>query len=142
MMITQFALAFSDEFFSAERVTEAGIVTLQGMLTIFAVLAILWLAVEIMHLFFRKDQKEKSKPVKSKPAKSPEVEQPAAVPNEQDAAIAAAIAASLAAYEDSGATVAAITAAITAARADEGETGAFRVVSFKRAASATRRRRV
>ena len=57
----------------------------------------------------------------------------AATPANDDAAIAAAIAAALAAAEDEGAVVAAITAAITAARADAGETGAFRVVSFKRA---------
>ena len=43
------------------------------------------------------------------------------------------IAAALAAAEDEGAVVAAITAAISAARAEAGESGAFRVVSFKRA---------
>ncbi len=121
---------------SAERTSTAGIVTLQGVLTIFAVLAILWGATEIMHRLMHRDEGEK-KPRTDKP-KTSEPTQP--TPNAQDAATAAAIAATLAAYEDAGATVAAITAAITAARAEEGNTGAFRVVSFKRAQSSNRHR--
>ena len=42
--------------------------------------------------------------------------------------------------EDDGAVVAAIVAAIRAMRAEEGNTGAFRVVAFKRADSAKKRR--
>ncbi|MBQ2734384.1 MAG: hypothetical protein IJF33_00980 [Clostridia bacterium] len=64
----------------------------------------------------------------------------APVPNANDAALAAAIAAAIAANEDDGAVVAAITAAITAMRAEEGYTGGFRVVSFKRATPKVRRR--
>ncbi len=109
-----------------ERASTAGTVTLMGMVTIFAVLAILWAMIEIMHAVLHKDEKKEKEPRQKKAA-------PAPVPNQDDAAIAAAIAAALAAAEDDGAIVAAITAAITAARAEAGETGAFRVVSFKRA---------
>ena len=107
-----------------ERASTAGTVTLMGMVTIFAVLAILWAMIEIMHAVLHKGEK-KEKESRSQKA--------APAPNQDDAAIAAAIAAALAAAEDDGAVVAAITAAITAARAEAGETGAFRVVSFKRA---------
>ena len=109
-----------------ERASTAGTVTLMGMVTIFAVLAILWAMIEIMHAVLHKGEKKEKEPRQKKAA-------PAAAPKQDDAAIAAAIAAALAAAEDDGAIVAAITAAITAARADAGETGAFRVVSFKRA---------
>lgn len=123
---------------SAERTSTAGIVTLQGMLTIFAVLAILWGATELMHSLLHRDDRSKSKKANTAPALNTASKNP--TPNAQDATVAAAIAATLAAYEDSGATVAAITAAITAARADEGNTGAFRVVSFKRVQTANRRK--
>ena len=121
---------------ASERTSTAGIVTLQGMLTIFAVLAILWGATEIMHRVIHRDSGEK-KPRTDEPKDSTPT-QP--MPNADDAAIAAAIAATLAAREDDGALVAAITAAITAARAEEGSTGAFRVVSFKRAQNSNRKR--
>ena len=103
--------------------SQAGTVALMGMATIFVVLALLWMAVEIMHRVLHRDKNEKKPPVASG----------SAFPNPDDAAIAAAIAAALAAAEDDGAVVAAITAAITAARAEAGETTPFRVVSFKRA---------
>ena len=108
-----------------ERASTAGTVTLMGMVTIFAVLAILWAMIEIMHRVLHKGEKKEKAPRQEKTAT-------AAAPKQDDAAVAAAIAASLAAAEDNGALVAAITAAITAARADAGETGAFRVVSFRR----------
>jgi sodium pump decarboxylase gamma subunit len=107
-----------------ERASTAGTVTLMGMVTIFAVLAILWAMIEIMHSVLHRGEKKEKEPRSQKVAPAP---------NQDDAAIAAAIAAALAAAEDDGAVVAAITAAITAARAEAGETGAFRVVSFKRA---------
>jgi sodium pump decarboxylase gamma subunit len=111
--------------------SQAGIVSLMGMLTIFVVLALLWAAVEIMHRVLHRGEK-KEKPVSEK--------KPAPVGTD-DAAIAAAIAAAMAASEDDGATVAAITAAITAMRAEAGDTGAFRVVSFKAVGRANRHRR-
>ncbi|MBO5932094.1 MAG: OadG family protein [Clostridia bacterium] len=115
-----------EEIAMSERASTAGTVTLMGMLTIFAVLAILWAMIEILHSVLHKGEKKEKEPRPKKTA-------PAPAPNQDDAAIAAAIAAALAAAEDDGAVVAAITAAITAARAEAGETGAFRVVSFKRA---------
>ncbi len=115
-----------------ERASTAGTVMLLGMVTIFIVLAILWAAVEIMHRLLHRGEKTE----KTAKAQAPSVAAPTG-----DAAIAAAIAAALAAAEDDGAVVAAITAAITAMRAEEGETGNFRVVSFKRVGRANGRRR-
>lgn len=129
MMNASFALAGS----LGDRFSQAGIVTLQGMLTIFVVLAILWAAIEVMHRIIHGAPK-KSESASKKPT-------PAAKSATDDAAIAAAIAAALAASEDDGATVAAITAAITAARAEEGNDTPFRVVSFKRASNVRSRRR-
>ena len=100
-----------------ERASTAGIVTLQGMLTIFLVLSILWGAIEIMHRVLHKDKKVTKK--ESAPAAAPApVVTPAPDPVE---------------VQDDGAIVAAITAAIMAMRSENGESSAFRVVSFKRA---------
>ena len=96
-----------------ERASTAGIVTLQGMLTIFLVLSILWGAIEIMHRVLHKDKKETKK--ESAPAAAPVVT-PAPVE-----------------VQDDGAIIAAITAAIMAMHSESGESSAFRVVSFKRA---------
>ena len=54
-----FALAKTMPF--SNRAGVAGIVTLQGMLTIFGVLAILWGAVEVMHFFLHKGEKKEKK---------------------------------------------------------------------------------
>jgi sodium pump decarboxylase gamma subunit len=113
----------------ADRASTSGIVSLQGMVTIFLVLSLLWASIEIMHHIIHKEKKAE------KPAETPTV----ATPKADDAAVAAAIAAAIAASEDEGAIVAAITAAIMAARAEAGETSDFRVVSFKRAANARRK---
>ena len=123
--IPMFLTVPGEELNWGERASTAGTVTLMGMVTIFAVLAILWAMIEIMHRVLHKSEKAEKEPRPSKSAPTP-------APGQDDAAIAAAIAASLAAAEDNGALVAAITAAITAARAEAGETGAFRVVSFRR----------
>lgn len=98
------------------RATKAGIVSLQGMLTIFLVLAILWGMIELMHRVIA----GKAKPKKVEPTAKAAPAEPAPT---VDAAPAA---------EDTGALIAAITAAIIAARAEEGNTTAFRVVSFRR----------
>ena len=108
-----------------ERFSTAGIVTLQGMLTIFAVLAILWGAVELMHLLLHKGRKKTSK------KQSADTATP--IPNAQSDAAAV--------HEDCGTIVAVIMAAITAMREEEGCADGFRVVSFKRAQTADRRRR-
>lgn len=122
-----------------ERASTAGIVTLQGMLTVFAVLAVLWGVIELMHRLLHKEKKAPSEAEQGSEAVGTAAAFP--VPNAEDAAVAAAIAASLAAYEDNGATVAAITAAISATLAEEGYTGGFRVVSFKRAETAHTRKK-
>ncbi len=118
-----------------ERFSQAGIVTLQGMLTIFTVLSLLWLAIEVMHWILHGKDKAKTKTeTKSEPSSV------TPTPNAEDAAKAAAIAAAIAASEDDGALVAAITAAVSQAMAEDGYTGSFRVVSFKRVGKAARRR--
>ncbi len=96
----------------AENAKSAGTVTLLGMATIFAVLALLWGVVQLLHLVMpkQKDTKPKAQPAEPKPVE-PTAEEPT---------------------EDDGAIVAAITAAILAARTDAGITTGFRVVSFKR----------
>ena len=109
--------------------TLAGIVTLQGMLTVFLVLALIWAAIEVMHLILHGRKAEK----KAEGAKSA----PVAAAPVKESAIAAAPAAS----EDEGAIIAAITAAIIAARAEEGNNAAFRVVSFQRVGRASAQKR-
>ena len=113
-IIPVFLTAASDLGFN-ERASTAGIVTLQGMLTIFLVLSILWAAIEVMHRILHKDKKETKK--ESAPAAAPA---PVVTPAPVE-------------VQDDGAIVAAITAAIMAMRSENGESSAFRVVSFKRA---------
>lgn len=114
-----FGLA-ADTMTWGERASTAGIVTLQGMVTIFLVLAILWGGIEVMHrVIVGKSKKTVKKMVEETPA--PVVEQTPApktfgVPDESEV-------------------VAAIVAAISAMREEQGQTGGFRVVSFKRAGS-------
>lgn len=133
MMMNVIALAAEAE---TNVFSQAGIVSLMGMLTIFVVLALLWAAVEVMHYLLHRDE-NKEKPAK----KDASASKTPSAPVGDDAAIAAAIAAALAASEDDGATVAAITAAITAMRAEEGCDSAFRVVSFKRVGKNVSRRK-
>ncbi len=137
-MLNRIALA-AEQMPFGERASIAGVVTLQGMLTIFMVLAVLWACIEIMHAIVHRGEENPEKaPAPARKEKRAAKNAPA--PNAEDAAIAAAIAAALAAEEDCGATVAAITAAITAALQEDGCSGAFRVVSFKRAGNAPRKR--
>lgn len=135
MIMNAFALAADNaaELTFAERATTAGIVSLQGMVTIFLVLTILWGAIELLHAVLAG---KKEKPAE----KTASVSAPATQAPNDDAAVAAAIAAAMAASDDS-AVVAAITAAISEQLASEGYTGSFRVVSFKRV-GVTKRRRV
>lgn len=128
MTNTSFMLSRS----TVERFEESSFITLRGMFTIFLVALSLLLVIEILHIVFhwrlgRKGKTSKSSQISLKK------------PNANDAALAAAIAAAIAANEDEGAIVAAITAAISAMRAEEGECGEFRVVSFKRVTSGRRR---
>lgn len=129
MLFSLAATAGAEETLSfGERAAQAGIVFLQGMLTIFTVLILLWGAIELMHivLYGKKKKKKKIKtfihPTAPEEAKETGEEKAFGTP------------------EDDGAVVAAIVAAIRAMRGEEGNTGTFRVVSFKRADSARKRR--
>ena len=127
-MMNVFALAADNaaELTFAERLSTAGIVSLQGMLTIFLVLSILWGAVELMH-FVLVGRKEK-KATETVEESAPVVKSAPAV---ESAPVAVA---------DDGAIVAAITAAIAAQLASDGYTGGFRVVSFKRSGANSKKR--
>lgn len=113
-------------FFSAQRIEYAITVTLQGMLMVFAVLALLWGVVAIFKVVLH-DIPEKR--AAKKKALSAAVAQ-AAAPQEQPAEVAPAP------VEDDGEIVAAITAAIAVMLQSEEYKGqfesGFRVVSFKR----------
>ena len=127
-MMNVFALAAgaeSAELTFGDRATTALIVSLQGMLTIFLVLSVLWGAIELLHYALGREKK-----VAKVESAAPAAEQAPAPAVETAPAAPAA---------DDGAIVAAITAAISAHLAGEGYTGGFRVVSFKRAASQKRR---
>ena len=114
-----FGLA-ADTMTWSERFSTAGIVTLQGMVTVFLVLAILWGGIEVMHRVIVGKPKKTAK--KAEEATAPVAEQTA--PAEQTPGVS-----------DDGTVVAAIVAAISAMREEQGQTGGFRVVSFKRAGS-------
>lgn len=103
--------------FSPERLAYAGKMTLLGMLMIFAVLGLLWGVLALFKVFFaEKKPKEVNQP---KPAAAPvKVEPVAAAPTEDLALIAV------------------LTAAVSAYREAENETGAFRVVSFRKTSDA------
>ena len=128
-MMNVFALAADNAagMSFAQRAATAGIVTLQGILTVFVVLAVLWGAVELMHyvLVGRKEQAQKKEQnVEQEATPAPVVENvPTPAP-----------------VSDDGAIVAAITAAISAQLASEGYTGGFRVVSFKRVGTNSKKR--
>lgn len=100
-----------------QRLSEAGIMVVKGMLMVFAVLAVLMFVLMLMERFFTK----KPAPKKEEPAPAPAV---AAAPTPAPEPTV---------VEDDGAIVAAITAAIAVVLAEGGYNGGFRVVSFKRA---------
>ncbi len=102
-----------------ERASTAGTVTLMGMVTIFIVLALLWGAIELMHLLLHKGSK------KAENASSVSAKSETAVPVAQESAEIVST--------DDDVTIAVITAAVSAHLAAEGTVGTFRVVSFKRA---------
>ena len=105
----------------ADRVSEALSVSLLGMGTVFAVLAVLWGVLEIFRFFFYDLPKRKSGEVKkeektAKPVKPAPVSAPVAAPvvnTGSDAELVAAISAAIAVVLDKPAT-------------------SFRVVSFRR----------
>ena len=89
------------------------------MVSIFAVLALLWGIIELLHRFLGGSGKSSGQAEAEKTAPAAPPAAPAAQPAVQET--------------DDGALIAAITAAISASLAEQGYTGGFRVVSFKRA---------
>lgn len=119
----------------AETLTMMWQTVVLGMGMVFAVLALLFGILSIFKLVFA--GKTPKAPKEKKPTAA---EKKAAVTSSSapDDAIAAVIAASIQAVreDENQQLVAVITAAVSAYRASEGENGAFRVVSFKRAGGA------
>ena len=104
------------DFFVPERMLAALGVVLQGVLTVFAVLCIVWLALSVIRLFMYDLPRMRAKKEQNEVAEAPVAAAPAPVQATDDTLL-----------------VAIITAAIAAARENEGdgEIG-FRVVSFNR----------
>lgn len=105
-----------------QRFVEGGLTTaLLGILTVFAVLSIIWGCLEVFKYVFYTLPEQRKKAEADEPAKAPAVTESAPV-------------AQPAATVDDKAVVAAIIAAITAAREEEGipSTVPFRVVSFRK----------
>ena len=101
-----------------KRFIEGGLSTaILGILTVFAVLIILWGSLEIFKFVFYTLPEQKKNAEKEQTKENTSISEP-----EQQT------------YADDGAIVAAIIAAITAAREEEGVSApaAFRVVSFKK----------
>ena len=90
--------------------------SLIGILIVFGVLAVIWITLSLFKVVFYKDPNKKTKSVKA----------------EEKAVVETATELIGEPSSDDGAIVAAIIAAISAMRNEEGITGGFRVVSFKR----------
>lgn len=119
-----------------ERAGVAGSVTLLGMVTIFAVLAILWGVIEALHRVLNRGGKTDTPAAKpAAPAAKPAAEakkHAQATQVTQVTQVTQAVKATETARRDDGELVAVITAAVAAAMEEEGYTGGFRVVSFRR----------
>ena len=105
-----------------DRLSQAGMVTLEGLGRVFGVLALLWGVIELFHWIVKRSSKKKTAPTSSPaPVKPAEPMQTVSVPVPDES--------------DDGELISAITAAVAAYLASEagGEyTGGFRVVSFRR----------
>lgn len=110
-----------------EKLSIGGQVTLLGMGTVFAVLALLWGLVELLHLLLSPVSGQK-KEVKKAPDSAAPASTPAPTPMKKTPAPSTAVSSCA---TDDLAIIAAITAAIAAAEGRD--PSAFRVVSFKRA---------
>ena len=123
--MTAYALSVSSDTkyaaFSGDAIAKAVEVTLLGMGMVFAVLAILWLALAVFKVIFAKDTSKGKKAVKEVSALETVVA-PTAEKVTDDAELVAVITAAIAAYRSSE-------EGIVGEAADR-----FRVVSFKRAA--------
>ena len=98
-----------------ERISYAGTLTLLGMLVIFAVLSIVWLAIVLMRAVLSRFEKEPAK--KDLPAPSAPVSEAPSAVNQP--------------VTDDGAILAAITAAIAVVWESEHPNTGFRVVSYR-----------
>lgn len=107
-----------------ERMTFGLQVFVVGMLTVFAVLAILWLVLELFRIFFYEIPRKRKAAEKAEPAN--QAPEKAAEP---------AVAAAPAAADDSE-LIAVITAAIEAYNSQNGSALPFRVVSYRRVTGA------
>ena len=112
-----FLLDFSKEQFAqknlpmSEVLSSGGMVVLTGLLTVFAVLCVLWFALVMFKFFFHDlASGKKKKEIKSESAPAPQVN----------------------AANDDEEIIAVIAAAIAMAESECGSNKAFRVVSFKR----------
>ena len=105
----------------ADNALEAMNVTVVGMVTIFAVLALLWGIIELLHRVLNAGRDLASDARADGGASAAQTAQASAAP-----------AAPAAPAGEDGALIAAITAAVAAAMAEEGCTGGFRVVAFRR----------
>lgn len=104
-----------------ERLGEGAVVLVQGLLTVFSVLAILWGVLALFKVFFYDIPERKKK----KNEEKSDVAVPIA-PADTSVDVSAPV-------EDEGAIVAAITAALSEYFAESGEySGGFRVVSFRK----------
>jgi sodium pump decarboxylase gamma subunit len=100
-----------------ERISYAGTLTLLGMLVVFSVLAVVWLAIVLMRVILVTAEKTPKKENESAPASNPAPVQAQPVPN------------------DDGALLAAITAAIAVVWESEHPGTGFRVVSYRHVGS-------
>ncbi len=100
------------------------------MLVVFAVLGILFLILTLSGAIFSRTGK-KPKQKSEKPAKKAKTEKAPESPAISDE-VAAVLSAAVNAAQNDGEIIAVLTAAVCAARAEQGESGSFRVVSFRR----------
>ena len=126
-VIAQLAAQAATDMPFDERLAYSLRMLVVGMLMVFAVLTLLWGVLAISRYFFYEIPKRR-KESKTEVAENKLEHIAPATP--EPAPVAAAPAAPAA---DDAALVAAITAAIAATLAEEGYTGGFRVVSFRRA---------
>jgi sodium pump decarboxylase gamma subunit len=111
------ALLAANGMTMSERLSEAGVMIVLGVLMVFAVLATIMIVLMIMERVFAKKGKSEAPKKEAAPKVAPA---PAPAPVVQ---------------QDDGAVIAAITAAISLMLAESGDAtyqGGFRVVSFKR----------
>ena len=108
-----------------ERAGVAGSVTLLGMIAIFAVLTILWGVIEVLHQALNRGKQKDAPAAPAAKAAPVPVKAPKPAQAEQKPAATAS-------SQNDDALVAVISAAVAAAMEEEGYTGGFRVVSFRR----------